>query len=193
MIKRTLLLLSLTTVAIVGPMATARACSCMVPDPAAFLADSDFVFAGSLIDDPGRGMEQIGDIAYTFEVDAVYKGDIRDQTIDIWSASNGAACGFEIAPGQPVAIAASVFDGRLTGGLCATFDVAQLEAAATEAGIEPVIPQARTGDADGGSSDQASTPVMGTAVAVLVATAGVAVGVAAAVALTQRSRGGENG
>ena len=193
MIRRTLLLLSLTAVAIVGPMATARACSCMIPDPAAFLADSDFVFAGSLIDDPGRGMEQIGDIAYTFEVDAVYKGDIRDQTIEVWSASNGAACGFEMAPGQPVAIAASMFDGRLTGGLCATFDVVQLEAAATELGIEPVIPQARSGDGGGGSADEASTPVMASAVGVLVATAGVAVGVAAAVVMRQRSRGSENG
>lgn len=116
----------------------------MMPDAARFLAESDFVFAGSLVERPVElGQEAdfgVENVAYTFEVDAVYKGDIRDSTIQVWSASNGAACGFEMPVGAPVAIAASLSGGQLTGGLCATFGVDQLEAAAADAGIEPTIP-----------------------------------------------------
>lgn len=144
MARRTLLLLALSLLVTVTPMATARACSCMMPDAGRFLAESDFVFAGSLVERPGGG-GQVGDfgadnVPYTFEVDAVYKGDLRDSTVEVWSASNGAACGFEMAIGEPVAVAASLSGGQLTGGLCATFGVDQLEAAAADAGIEPTVP-----------------------------------------------------
>jgi hypothetical protein len=147
MTRRTLLMLALMTVATVAPMATAQACSCMVPNAAQFLQESDFVFAGSLVERPDPGGGQAGglggleNVVYTFEVDAVYRGDLRDSTVQVWSASNGAACGFELAVGEPVAIAASVSAGQLTGGLCATFGVDQLEAAAADAGIEPTVPQ----------------------------------------------------
>ena len=144
--RHILLFLALTVVATVAPMATAQACSCMLPDAARFLAESDFVFAGSLVERPVEA-GQVGDfgfdnVAYTFEVDAVYKGDLRDSTVEVWSASNGAACGFEMAVGEPVAIAASLSGGQLTGSLCATFGIDQLEAAAADAGIEPTVPSA---------------------------------------------------
>ena len=147
MVRRTLLMVALTVTATIVPMATAQACSCMMPDAAQFLEDSDFVFAGSLLElpNPGGGnVDGLGgpqNVAYTFEVDAVYKGDLRDSVVQVWSASNGAACGFELAVGEPVAIAASASGGQLTGGLCATFGVDQLESAAVDAGIEPTVPQ----------------------------------------------------
>ena len=172
MTRRTLLFLALTIVATVAPMATAQACSCMMPDASRFLAESDFVFAGSLVERPVEA-GQVGDfgvenVAYTFEVDAVYKGDLRDATVEVWSASNGAACGFEMALGEPVAIAASLSGGQLTGGLCATFGVDQLEAAAADAGIEPTVPAdvpATTVDVAGEEPD----PAIGSGAVVLVA------------------------
>lgn len=147
MLRRTLLMVALTVTATIVPMATAQACSCIPPDAAQFLEDSGFVFSGSLLERPNRGggnVDGVGgleNVAYTFEVDAVYKGDLRDSVVQVWSASNGAACGFELAVGEPVAIAASVSGGQLTGGLCATFGVDQLESAAAAAGIEPTVPQ----------------------------------------------------
>lgn len=147
MSRRFLLVLTVAIVATVAPMTTARACSCVMRDPARFLAESDFVFAGSLVEQPAAAGWQIWNVgvdmaAYTFEVDAVYRGDIRDATVQVWSASNGAACGLALPVGEPVAIAASLFEGRLTSGSCSTFGVDQLVAAAAEAGIEPTIPTA---------------------------------------------------
>ncbi len=149
MTRRTLLMLALIVIATVVPMATAQACSCMMPDAARLLDESDFVFAGSLIERPGAeigapGQFGVENVPYSFEVDAVYKGDIRDRTVEVWSAPNGAACGFEMAIGEPVAIAASLSGGQLTGSLCATFGVDELEAAAADAGIEPTVPTTPT-------------------------------------------------
>ena len=170
--RHILLFLALTVVATVAPMATAQACSCMLPDAARFLAESDFVFAGSLVERPVEA-GQVGDfgvdnVAYTFEVDAVYKGDLRDSTVEVWSASNGAACGFEMAVGEPVAIAASLSSGQLTGSLCATFGVDQLEAAAVDAGIEPTIP-AESPPTTVGVAGEETDPATGSGAVVLVA------------------------
>ena len=164
----------------------------MMPDAASFLAESDFVFAGSLLLRPvGEG--QIGDLGvenvpYTFEVDAVYKGDLRDSTVEVWSASNGAACGFEMPIGEPVAVAASLTGGQLTGGLCATFGVDQLEAAAEQAGIEPTfVASVPPSDVDTAADEPSSSPGAVSAVAVVAALAGVAA-VGLAVARRRESR-----
>ena len=72
-------------------------------------------------------------------------GDIRDATIGMRSAPNGAACGFEVVPGEPVGIVANVQDGALRGGLCQTVGAADLEAAARDAGIEAYVPDDTAG------------------------------------------------
>jgi hypothetical protein len=174
-------MLALIVLGTVTPMATAQACSCMMPDAARFLAESDFVFAGTLIERPGVEDGAFGafgaeNVPYTFEVDAVYKGDLRDRTVDVWSASNGAACGFEMAIGEPVAIAASLSGGQLTGSLCATFGVDQLEAAAADAGIEPTVPTTPT-DRETATEqpDAAERSIPGAAVPAIVAVAVVTV------------------
>jgi hypothetical protein len=177
--RRTLLLLALIILATITPMATARACSCMMPDATRFLAESDFVFAGSLIERPA-GVGAIGELGadnvpYTFEVDAVYKGDLRDSTVEVWSASNGAACGFEVPVGEPVAIAASLSGGQLTGGLCATFGVDQLEAAAADAGFDPTSPAASPPPTVGIAGEQPQqTPESARGIVIATAVAGIA-------------------
>ncbi len=179
MARRTLLLLVLTVLATVTPMATAQACSCMMPDAAVFLAESDFVFAGALVERPVEPGQEAGfgvdNVAYTFQVDAVYKGDLRDSTVEVWSASNGAACGFEMAVGEPVAIAASFSGGQLTGSLCATFGVDQLEAAAADAGIEPTIPADSPPPTDVVAADEPEPTTGSATVVVVAALAGVSV------------------
>ena len=154
------------------------------------------MFAGSLTERPGGGAGFIGDfgtdqVAFTFEVDAVYKGDLRDSTVEVWSASNGAACGLEMAVGEPVAIAASLSGGKLTGSLCSTFGVDQLEAAAADAGIKPTVPDpappsnvdTETDDVDASSSAGRMAAAAAGAALVVVLAAGAAVAV-------RRSRAG---
>lgn len=190
MTRRILLMLALTMVATIAPMATAQACSCMMPDAGRFLAESDFVFAGSLVERPielGREVDLgAGTVPYVFDVDAVYKGDLRDSTVEVWSASNGAACGFEMAVGQPVAIAASFSGGQLTGGLCATFGVDQLEAAAADAGIEPTIPAESPPPTEGVAADEPDTSSASELVPIAAAIA--VLGVVLAVGLTMLLR-----
>lgn len=142
---RSILFLGTMFLALIGPMLSASACSCIQPDPAEFLQTGEFVFVGSLIDREQAPAGQIEDITYTFSVDAVYVGDIRDTTIGIRSAPNGAACGFEVVPGEPVGIVANVQDGALRGGLCQTVGAAELEAAARTAGIEARVPEDAAG------------------------------------------------
>ena len=137
---RSILFLASMFLALIGPMLSASACSCVQPDPAEFLQTGEFVFVGSLIDREQAPVGQIEDITYTFSVEAVYVGDIRDITVGIRSAPNGAACGFEVVPGEPVGIVANVQDGALRGGLCQTVGAADLEAAARAAGIEAYVP-----------------------------------------------------
>ncbi len=143
--SRSILFLAAMFLAMIGPMLSASACSCIQPDPAAFLQTGEFVFVGSLIDREQAPPTQTEDITYTFSVDAVYVGDIRDTTIGIKSAPNGAACGFEVVPGEPVGIVANVRDGALRGSLCETVGAADLEAAARAAGIEAYVPDDAAG------------------------------------------------
>lgn len=142
---RSMLFLAAMFLAMIGPMSPASACSCLRPDPAEFLQTGEFVFVGSLIDREQVPAGQTDDITYTFSVDAVYVGDIRDATVDIRSAPNGAACGFEVVPGEPVGIVANVANGALHGGLCQTVGAADLEAAARAAGIDAYVPDDSAG------------------------------------------------
>lgn len=156
---RSILFLATMFLASIGPMLSASACSCIQPDPAEFLETGEFVFVGSLIDREQAPAGQIEDITYTFSVDAVYVGDIRDTTIGIRSAPNGAACGFEVVPGELVGIVANVQDGALRGGLCQTVGAAELEAAARAAGIEAHVPEDAAGpDPTVAAGEEASDP-----------------------------------
>lgn len=154
-VKRVSLALAVLTLTLIGPLLPANACSCVQPDAAEFLNNSEFVFVGSLVADPtaGGAANNLSQVPYTFSVDAVYKGDLRDPAVQVWSATNGAACGFELAVGEPVGIAAAFFDGRLSGGLCSVVDAEQLVAVAEQRGISPTIPDRTapvvTGPADG--------------------------------------------
>lgn len=126
--KRHLALLMFVGLLVTMAPAPAWGCSCVAPDAEEMLASHDFAFVGSLVDKQPAGRGEFGGEAlYTFQVSGWAKGNLGD-TVAVLSADNGAACGFELAPGHEAAIFLSKIDGNLSGGLCSTMDAASLEA-----------------------------------------------------------------
>lgn len=88
----------LVAAAIAITPATAHACSCAPPEPPKKAAETfGVVFAGTVteIDDPQAGALMVssgGLVHYTFEVDAVAKGDVERNTV-VSSARDGVSCG----------------------------------------------------------------------------------------------------
>lgn len=119
-------------VAIVGAMlsvsgGTARACSCAPATPQQFFVDSEAGFVGTLTDVDRRD----NDAVYTFDVEVWLNGDLDASTVDVVSAGDGAACGFEIPDGGRAAVFLYRDGDDLTGGLCSTLD-ADVVLAATD-------------------------------------------------------------
>ncbi len=91
--------LVVATVMVVAPAEVALACSCApAPSDEVALGGAEAVFAGMVVgrSDPNEGAAIIGSgdrITWTFEVDAVAKGEVGAQQ-EVVSARNGASCGF---------------------------------------------------------------------------------------------------
>ncbi len=85
----------LAAVLLVAIATPASACSCASGDDRDALARSDAAFIGTLVSrtDSGRSA------TFRFTVDEEVKGEFP-QTIDVSSASDGAACGLEVRMGQ---------------------------------------------------------------------------------------------
>lgn len=160
----------------------AHACSCIPPDAEELLASSDFAFVGSIVQTQSAGPNQVGGEAlYTFFVRGWAKGDLGE-TVVVRSADNGAACGFELPPGQEAAIFVNKIDGELHGGLCSTMDAPSLEAVAP---LETPAPDAAPPPGDTPPTTESSLPApIGTIV--LVAAGAVAVAGAATVVIRRR-------
>ena len=94
-------------------------------------------FVGTVTEVPavvGRGG---GSVAYTFEVETVLAGEVPS-TVDVTTADNSAACGFEVAIGTRIAVfAVEEGNGVLSSGLCSTTD-AELAIKALGPGTPPV-------------------------------------------------------
>jgi hypothetical protein len=102
-----------------------RACSCALPDPRDALASSDGAFVGTL-----ESRRQVGQQAVLlFSVDRALKGQIG-KTVEVVTASNGAACGIEAPTGTRVGLVLDRRDGAWHGHLCWQFAPAELLAAA---------------------------------------------------------------
>ncbi len=133
MIRRLLIVSLLATLFAAFPVGSASACSCVMLDVDQALADYHAAFVGTIVDRPVDGNLGFEEVPYTFAVEQWVKGDFGDEFI-VFSADNGAACGFEIAAGQSAGIFVMFDDGRAHGGLCSTTDAASLLAVA---GDEP--------------------------------------------------------
>lgn len=112
----------------------ARACSCAMPtDIQAWVDESEAAFVGTLIDRHDGLQGQFGqESIFVFEVEEWVKGDAGD-VIEVRSASDGAACGFEFWE-EDMRIGAVVYaeNGQLHGGLCSQVDPDVLLAATGE-------------------------------------------------------------
>jgi hypothetical protein len=107
---------------LLGLAGPARACSCALLEPNQLLEFAPIAFVGTVTGVPavvGRGG---GTVAYTFEVETVLAGEVPP-VVDVTTADNSAACGFEAALGTRMAIfAADEGNGVLCSGLCSTTD-----------------------------------------------------------------------
>ena len=82
-------------------------------------AVSDVGFIGALVSVTGER-----DAVWDFDVESWIHGDETSATIRIDAPRDGAACGFEVAVGERVAVYASKRpSGVWSGGLCTTFAV----------------------------------------------------------------------
>ena len=108
----------------------AQACSCAVPsDIQSWVDESEAAFVGTLIEKVGDDFA--GDAVYIFEVEEWVKGDLGE-VIEVHSAANGAACGFEFwDPDQRIGAVIHEEGGELHGGLCSQIDPDVLLAAMT--------------------------------------------------------------
>ena len=105
----------LAAVAVVAATATpAHACSCAVPDARSLLAQTDGAFVGRLIERRDLGD---GRAVFTFRVERRVKGAMGT-TVDVESASNGAACGLETTIGARIGLFLERRAGRWTSSLC---------------------------------------------------------------------------
>ena len=105
----------LAAVAVVAATATpAHACSCAVPDARSLLAQTDGAFVGRLIERRDLGG---GRAVFTFRVERRVKGSMGS-TVDVESASNGAACGLETTIGARIGLFLERRAGRWTSSLC---------------------------------------------------------------------------
>ena len=119
---RRLLLLLLLIAAPFGLAGPANACSCALLEPNQMLEFAPTAFVGTVTEAPavlGRGG---GSVFYTFEVETVLAGEVPS-VVDVSTADNSAACGFEAAVGTRMAVfATDEGNGVLSSGLCSTTD-----------------------------------------------------------------------
>ena len=100
----------------------AHACTCGQRPLLDQFAAADVVFVGTAQGafDPHENddFESGGDpIGYLFCVDLAWKGVVTD-TITVWTARSGAACGYHFQPGEDYVVLARTRDGRPSTGMC---------------------------------------------------------------------------
>lgn len=125
-----------TLAALAGSAKPAHACSCIPPDPKAFLARADGAFVGTL-----ENRLDLGDgrALFTFRVERSVKGALG-ATVDVESASNGAACGLEASVGGRIGLFLARDGTRWTSSLCWQVDADDLlRAAARSPRVELVV------------------------------------------------------
>lgn len=93
----------------------AQACSCLAAPPEQMLKFGPTAFVGTVTDVSAAA----GSKLMTFQVDTVLAGELP-AVAEVWTASDGAACGIEAGVGARIATTEEA--GRLTSNLCSTAD-----------------------------------------------------------------------
>jgi hypothetical protein len=152
---RILAALAVAAFAAVAGAGDARACSCLPPDPDAYLKKYDGAIVGRLVEvrasQGGSIRNRAGSAVYVFDVDAVLKGDIP-RRLEVTSAASGASCGLEAGIGAPIGLFLEQRDGGWHSALCLQVAAEDLERAAERAGIVPAKPRAGPVDDESSSA-----------------------------------------
>ncbi len=114
---RRALIVTLLLVGLFGMSSPAQACSCAAAPPEQMLDFAPIAFVGT-VSEIGAAA---GSKLMTFQVDTVLAGDVP-AVAEVWTASDGAACGIEAGVGARIAVFATEEAGRLTSTLCSTAD-----------------------------------------------------------------------
>jgi hypothetical protein len=121
--------------AVLGLALPAKACTCALGDPRDALARADGAFVGTLLSRrpavaPGGEPDLQTDV-FTFQVDEDVKGEYPD-TLDVYSASSGAACGLEVGQGEHTGLLLYFHedDGHWWSNLCSQMSPEDLREAA---------------------------------------------------------------
>lgn len=142
----------------------AHGCSCAPPsDIVEWVDQSEAAFVGTLIDKQDAGDGEFGrESIYVFAVEEWVKGDLGE-VVEVRSASNGAACGFEFWDPE-MRTGAVIYEegGALHGGLCSQVDPDALLATAPDPGTvsgspDPTVPPLLAPDL-GGETPSAGDP-----------------------------------
>ncbi len=122
-IPRALLVVALAAMSLHLGTQSALGCSCMEPDAADLLANSDAAFVGTLVavpDQPAIGAISSADqVPYVFEIQTVYKGEL-DTPITVYSSRDSASCGLEVGLGNSATLFVDQSDDGWRGSLCST-------------------------------------------------------------------------
>jgi hypothetical protein len=115
--------------AIAATVEPAHACSCArVEDPRRALLDADGALVGRLLEKRPVAGNRLRSI-YVFRVETAVKGRFAG-TVEVESATDGAACGLEVPLGASVGLLLERRLGRWTSSLCSQVAPARLRAAA---------------------------------------------------------------
>lgn len=122
-------LLAAVVFAIVATALPAKACSCALGDPRDALKASDGAFIGTLLSQTPDPDSPEWSSIYTFTVEETFKGELGE-TVEVHSASNGAACGLEVPIGGDTGLFLDLVEGEWHSSLCAQIAPEDLRAAA---------------------------------------------------------------
>src|SRR5687768_2580570 len=98
-----LILLMVSFFAFAGPVG---ACSCAMLEPKQILEFAPTAFIGTVTASSGGAGVRDGSAVFTFEVETVLAGEVP-AIVDVTTAANSAACGFEAAVGTRMAVFAA--------------------------------------------------------------------------------------
>lgn len=110
--------LLLLVLALLGTAQTSHACSCIAPPgPLESMADSDFVFSGTVESIVPINKEYGGNILVRLRVRTQWKGGLSDEVF-VETADNSAACGYHFERNKSYLIYGSVYEGVMTTNIC---------------------------------------------------------------------------
>jgi hypothetical protein len=107
---------------VIGGPQPAVACSCPAPTTVATHAErATAVFTGIVTRVSGLPFGLVcssaDPVSVEFDVETVYKGDVR-KTMVVHTVASGASCGYEFERGKRYTVFPWALDGKLSAGLC---------------------------------------------------------------------------